>query len=226
MPETARFCPGCGAPRTHVRAELERRAAESGVSYEQLLAQARAEDQRERQIPGTPWAEPAPPGAAVPPPPEKRSRLWLILGIVGGSLLLLCICCAAAVAIAWDRYDVEVGEGEAGRAAREQLERGARGDFEGRWEMLHPSHRAEVPLSDFVDCGERPDVDGIEVLAEFTAETDVALLGDIDVRYVIYGLDSGATGSSTFARMTEQDDLWYWLMDTDDLNAYFEGRCP
>lgn len=225
MPESARFCPGCGTPRTHVREELERRAAETGRPFEDLLAEARAADQQTRQIPGTAWSAPVPP-AGPPAQPEKRSRLWLILGIIGGIFLLLCVCCAIVVAIAWDRFDVTVGESEAGRVAREELERGANGDFEGRWNLLHPDHRAVVPLEDFAACGERPDVGGIDILAEFTIETDIDFIGPADVRFVVYTLSGSTTGENTVVPMVEENGEWYWIMEGEDISAYQFGQCP
>ena len=45
MAETAKFCPNCGEPRSRVRQELERRADETGRSYEDLLQEERSSRQ-------------------------------------------------------------------------------------------------------------------------------------------------------------------------------------
>ena len=61
MAVAARFCPGCGSPRTWVRAELEREAARTGTPYATLLERARRGTLRLRE----------PMAAAVAPPPNR-----------------------------------------------------------------------------------------------------------------------------------------------------------
>jgi hypothetical protein len=57
MVADARFCPGCGTPRTWVRDALEREAARTGTPYEALLERARMGVLR-LDVPTTPQAPP------------------------------------------------------------------------------------------------------------------------------------------------------------------------
>lgn len=82
MSPAARFCPGCGIPRTAVRQELERASVTTGTPYEQLLAQARAADARDPQ-PALPVAEPAPPAV---PSNVSGTQVALIIGGVIAAL--------------------------------------------------------------------------------------------------------------------------------------------
>src|SRR5687768_5120507 len=66
MPDEARFCPGCGAPRGWVRQEIERAAARTGVPYTVLLEQAR---QGTFRLPNPAW---------TPAPPESRAGAIII----------------------------------------------------------------------------------------------------------------------------------------------------
>lgn len=104
MHEQTRFCPGCGAPRTAVREQLERQAAESGEPYDELLSIARAEDFRNVAAAG--FNTPLTPPVYTPPYERERgsgsgsdsrsggsNKLWWILGGIGGGILLICVGC-------------------------------------------------------------------------------------------------------------------------------------
>jgi len=72
MAADARFCPGCGAPRSWVRAELEREAARTGTPYATLLERARQGTLR--------LAEPE--IAAPATPTSNRPLIALLLAIL------------------------------------------------------------------------------------------------------------------------------------------------
>jgi hypothetical protein len=162
MDENARFCPGCGTPRTAVRQQLEQEAAATGLPYAALLERVRASESAAPAAPAGGWATATP--VATPVQQGGRSRLWLILGIIGGVLLLICVLCAVVGVVLMNRFDVNLGDSPEGDAARHQLELAAAGRFEERWDLLHPDQQAAVPLEDFMQCAEFDDIDSIEIL--------------------------------------------------------------
>lgn len=76
MQPSVSFCPGCNAPRTHVRRELERRSRETGVPYDTLVERERAKHAAPAKSHGTP-------------------RWLIVMGIVLGSCVILGIIGAA-----------------------------------------------------------------------------------------------------------------------------------
>lgn len=85
MSPTARFCPGCGIPRTAVRQELERASAATGIPYEQLLAQARENDAHNpRSAPPVP--EPTP--SAIPSGVSGKQVALIIGGLIVAVLVI------------------------------------------------------------------------------------------------------------------------------------------
>lgn len=95
MPAEARFCPGCGEPRTAVREGLQRAAELSGLPYDDLLRQARAADAH-APIPLRP----------SPPPPAAEKRPWLRIALLaGGGLLGVCVLLAVVAALVSDDDD-------------------------------------------------------------------------------------------------------------------------
>lgn len=223
MPDAARFCPGCGTPRSSVREQLEREAAETGVPYESVLARERDAERQQRIAAGHTWTT-----IPVPSPaqPEKRNRLWLILGILGGVFLLLCVCCVGAGVLAWQRFDVTVGEDAAGRVARRELELGADGEQGERWDLLHPAYQLEVPRERFIECERTLDIRNIDVVMAFDYEMDVTLVGSREVRFVLYNADGGSSENTQVVPMVQEDGEWYWIMSDADLDEYLAGRCP
>lgn len=90
MPSAARFCPGCGEPRTAVRENLRQAAQLSGLSYETLLRLAREQDA----------AQPIPLATAPPaqsPPRRKPLRIALL---AGAGLLGVCVLAGIIAAVA------------------------------------------------------------------------------------------------------------------------------
>lgn len=220
MLESARFCPGCGAPRTAVREQLERQAAETGVPIEDLLRQER---ERDRQAQANTWAYPA---ASSPAPPPTSNRVWWIVGIVAGGLLLLCVMCVVIGLVAYQRSGVSIGEGDAGSAAREQLFLEARGQWGAQWDMLHPAHQEVVARDQFVACGEPSELSEVVVLVEFNEELDVARLGRVTTRVVTYSATRNGVAEADALRMISADGAWRWLMSPTELAVYQSGRCP
>jgi hypothetical protein len=216
MAESAQFCPGCRTPRTAVRERLEQEAAATGVPYEQLLEQARAD-----------YVRGAPPQVAVAPPAARSNRgIWIGLGIAGGILLLACVGCVVASAIFWSSADITVGEGDAGAAARRELLLGAFGRDDERWQLLHPAHQQAVLLDDFVACGEDRDIDEVEVLGEVDRTRDVPLVGETDGRNVFLVITDDDANEFEQVFMVEVDGEWRWVLDDEELDAYQLGGCP
>ena len=89
MPASARFCPGCGRPRTATLAEVARESAASGADYAAVLERAHAEDIVTRSQ--TEVAR------------RRRRRKWT-LGAIAGSLLLI-VSCGAASLLAYKAAD-------------------------------------------------------------------------------------------------------------------------
>lgn len=85
MPPSARFCPGCGIPRTAVRQELERASVTTGIPYEQLLAQARENEARAPQP--APVSTPVAPQASSSPVSPKQVAL-IIGGLIVAALVI------------------------------------------------------------------------------------------------------------------------------------------
>lgn len=83
MQPSDRFCPSCGIPRTHVRQELERASATTGIPYERLLGQARERDAKERAS-----APSAPPSIVTT---RKRPDAQVALIVIGVLLVLAVI---------------------------------------------------------------------------------------------------------------------------------------
>ncbi len=225
MDDRARFCPGCGTPRTAVREQMERESIATGVPYADLLNRERGsagESQRPPQASG--WSTPEQP----PPAPRKeRGRLWLILGIVGGVLLLACVGCVIAAAVVIDRFDVDIGDSPEGSAAREQLQLATQGRHEERWERLHPDHQITVPVDLFATCAEFEGDGSVDILASFgNDDSFIPRVGIVDARVVIYTVDGGGTTNTDFVEMVQVDGEWRWTLDESDLNQYVAGRCP
>ncbi len=219
MHESARFCPGCGTPRTAVREQLEREAAATGVPYADLLDQARAEERRRTQGSAIGWAQTI---SREQTAPKRRNRIWVILAVVGGVLLLACVGCLVAGVIVSSRLGVKVGEGEAGEAAREQLS-----NFRGRWDRLHPAHQAVVSREEFAACSERLDLLNVQVLAEYDRDVDVPLVGPTGARAVVFTATTRDGQSVTdTVHMVEVGGEWVWFLSQDELDAYLDGRCP
>lgn len=225
MDEGARFCPGCGTPRTAVREQLERESAATGIPYAQLL-------ERERTSGGAmPAADAssgwATSGPAAPVPPKGRGRLWLVLGIIGGVLLLLCVGCVVVSLILINRFDVNLGDSPEGDATREQLELATEGRHEERWELLHPDQQLVIPLDLFATCAEYEDAGSIDILASI-AEDDTVLprVGLVDARVVVYTISVDGSTETDYVDMVMLDGQWRWTMDSDEINDYQAGRCP
>jgi hypothetical protein len=224
MDDRARFCPGCGTPRSFLREQLEREAAATGVPYEQLL-------ERERSTPTV-----APPGQQagwnVPTPPaaestSSRRTLWIVLGIIGGVFLLSCAGCVVTAAVLIDRFDVDLGDSPEGTAASRQLELAARGQHQERWELLHPGQQAAVPVGMFAICAQYEDANSIDILLSFASNDSlVAGVGVVDTRVVLYSLDEGIRTETEFVEMVQVDGEWRWTMSEDDLRDYELGICP
>jgi hypothetical protein len=227
--DEASFCPGCGAPRTHVRERLERQAAESGVPYEQLLRQAREEDFRNRAMTG--FATPVTPPVYTPPVDreKKSNKLWWILGGVGGGLLLICVACVVVALVFWERSGIEVGEGESGAVIRRQLELAEEGRFQERWQLLHPAQREAVPAVDFVNCGRTFTIEEFDVLLTRNAnveDANIPFINSGDVRAVDYVyVQDGETFTAT-DYVVRQGDTWYWTLSLDEISAFRQGGCP
>lgn len=83
MNTTARFCPVCGIPRTHVRQELERASVSTGIPYERLLERAREHD---AQSPRVAVNAPTTPDRSVPSTRVALIALGVLLafGVVVG----------------------------------------------------------------------------------------------------------------------------------------------
>jgi len=224
MDEQARFCPGCGTPRTSVRERLEREAAATGVPYAQFLERERSSGVAVAP-PGTDgWSVP---GGAAPPPPKGRSRLWLVLGIIGGVLLLLCVGCVVASYVLINRFDVDLGDSPEGGAAQEQLQLATSGRHAERWERLHPDQQLIVPVDLFATCAEYDDAGSVDILASFgDDDTFISRVGDVDARIVIYSISDGGSNETDFVEMVEVNGEWHWTMDMEALDQYEAGRCP
>jgi hypothetical protein len=224
MDESARFCPGCGTPRSFLREQLEREAATTGVPYEQLL-------ERERSTPRAPTAG-QPAGWNVPTPPaveakSSRRTLWLVLGIIGGIVLLSCAGCVVTAAVLIDRFDVDLGDSPEGQAAQRQLELAARGQHRERWELLHPGQQQAVPAGMFAICAQYEDADSIDILLSFANnDTLISRVGVVDARVVLYSLDAGIRTETEFVEMVQVEGEWRWTMSDDDLRDYELGICP
>lgn len=225
MDERARFCPGCGTPRTAVREQLEHEAAATDVPYEQLL-------ERERSSGGAGVATGGPgswdvAGPVAPAPPKERSRLWLVLGILGGIMLLVCVGCVVVSLILIDRFDVDLGDSPEGDAAREQLQLATSGRHEERWERLHPDQQLVVPVDLFTTCAEFDDAGSVDILASFgNDDTFIPRIGDVDARVVLYTIDDGGSTQTDFVEMVRLNGEWRWTMDADQIGDYQSGRCP
>lgn len=83
MPANARFCPGCGIPRTHVRQELERASATTGIPYERLLEQAREQDARQQPPLPAPTSEPAEPVAT-----DARRQIGVVITVLLAAIVV------------------------------------------------------------------------------------------------------------------------------------------
>jgi hypothetical protein len=221
MHEGAQFCPGCGAPRTATRERLQRRAAETGIPYEQLLIDAREED---RQAQAGAWTH-APVTAPVQPE-KKNNRLWWVLGIIGGVTLLACIGCLLLFWAIRRETGLSFGEGSAGTVARQYLEAGSRGQFDQQWELLHPDQQASVPRDLFIDCRVDADVRDITILVEFTEDTTVPRVGFVTTRVVTYSINRDGSNTGEMVRMVQANESWRWTLEADPLQAYEAGRCP
>jgi hypothetical protein len=224
MDERARFCPGCGTPRTFLREQLERESAATGVPYEQLLA-------RERSTP--PAATPGQPTGwtvAAPPPidkPRERRRLWIVLAVIGGVFLLGCAGCVVTAAVLIDRFDVNLGDSPEGEAAQRQLQLAAQGRHEERWELLHPDQQEAVPVGMFAICAQYDDADSIDIILSFADDNNfIARVGVVDTRIVLYSLDAGVSTETDFVEMVQVDGEWRWTMSEDDIRDYELGICP
>lgn len=224
MDERARFCPGCGTPRTAVREHLERESAATGVPYAELL-----ERERSSGGPGTTPIGPAGwnvPGATAPATPKDRSRLWLVLGIVGGVLLLFCVGCVVISMVLINRFDVDLGDSPEGDAAREELQLATQGRHEERWDLLHPDQQIAVPLDLFVTCAEYDDAGSVEILASFANDdTFISRAGIVDSRVVIFTISEGSDEAG-YVEMVDVDGTWRWTMTDEQIDDYEAGRCP
>jgi hypothetical protein len=225
MDERARFCPGCGTPRSAVREALERESAATGVPYAQLL-------ERERSSGNTGPVTAGPGGWGVPqqtapPPPTNRRRLWITLGIIGGILLLLCVGCVVVSAILIDRFDVNLGDSPEGDAARRQLELASDGQHEERWELLHPDQQLVVPVGLFATCATHDDSGSVDIFGSVADNnTFIPRVGNVDARIVLYGFSSGATNESGYVYMVQVDGEWRWTLTEDEIRDYELGICP
>lgn len=225
MDERARFCPGCGTPRTAVREQLEREAAATGVPYAQLLERERSSGGAALPTAGASgWGAPGP---IAPAPPKERGRLWLVLGIIGGVLLLICVGCVVVALILIDRFDVDLGDSPEGSAAREQLQLATAGRHEERWERLHPDQQLVVPVDLFVTCAEFDDADSIDILASFGDDNSIIpRIGNVDSRVVLYNISDDGSTETDVVEMVRLNGEWRWTMDAEQINAYEDGRCP
>ncbi|HEX5166432.1 MAG TPA: zinc ribbon domain-containing protein [Thermomicrobiales bacterium] len=225
MDENARFCPGCGTPRTSVREQLEREAAATGVPYATVLERARTSGSPVTAAPPGGWATSAP--VARPQQEQGRGRLWLVLGIIGGILLLVCAGCAVAGVVLMNRFDVNLGDSPEGDAARHQLQLAGAGRFEERWDLLHPDQQIAVPLELFTQCAEFDDVGSIEILGSFRDDdTFVPRAGIVDTRVVIFTYSDGGSTETDAVSMVKVDGEWRWTMTSDQIADYQAGRCP
>jgi hypothetical protein len=225
MDERARFCPGCGTPRTAVREALERESAATGVPYAQLLERDRTSGSTGPTPSGAAgWGEPQ---QAAPPPPQDRRRLWIILGIIGGVTLLLCVGCVVVAAILFNRFDVNLGDSPEGDAAREQLELASAGRHEERWELLHPDQQLVVPVGLFATCAQYDDSGSVEIFASVQDNnTFIARVGTVDARVVIYAFSEGTSNETGFVYMVRVDGDWRWTLTDDEIRDYELGICP
>lgn len=82
MTEAARFCPGCGRPRTHVEQFLRQVSARTGTSYEVLLEQARS---GELVVPVDRWQEP------LEQPEDGSTGVDLALALIAAAILILVV---------------------------------------------------------------------------------------------------------------------------------------
>lgn len=225
MDDRARFCPGCGTPRSAVREQLERESIATGVPYAELLDRERGATAGSRpptHVGG--WSTPEPPPA---PPRKERGRLWLVLGIIGGMLLLACVGCVVTAAVLIDRFDVDIGDSPEGSAAREQLQLATQGRHEERWDLLHPDHQIAVPIDLFVTCAEFEGDGSIDILASFGNDGSfIRRIGIVDSRVVIYTIEGRGTTNTDFVEMVQLDGEWRWTLEDSDLNQYEAGRCP
>ena len=132
MAAEARFCPGCGSPRTWVRAELEREAARTGTPYATLLERAR---QGTLRLGG--------PETTLPvPKPASRWPVAILLAVLAvpfaigfaavGADWLVITGLVAAIAVLYstshgriDRLEARLGQVEARPAARGMLQTAA-----------------------------------------------------------------------------------------------------
>ncbi|MDQ3548159.1 MAG: zinc ribbon domain-containing protein [Chloroflexota bacterium] len=224
MEEQARFCPGCGTPRTSVRERLEREAAATGVPYAQLLERERSTGSVVATSGADGWGVPA---RAAPAPTTGRSRIWLVLGIIGGLLLLLCVGCVVAAYVLIDRFDVDLGDSPEGDAAREQLQLATSGRHAERWERLHPDQQLVVPVDLFSTCAEYDGAGSVDILASFGDDnTFISRVGDVDARIVLYSISTGGSNETDFVEMVHADGEWHWTMDMGEIDHYEAGRCP
>ena len=221
----ARFCPGCGTPRTAIREALERESVATGVPYVQLLERERTSSSTRPATSGqSEWGVPQP---AAPPPPRDRRRLWVILGIIGGVLLLLCVGCVAVTAILIDRFEVDIGDSPEGDAARDQLELATDGRHEERWDLLHPDQQLVVPVDLFATCAEYDDAGSVDIFGSVGNDnTFIPRVGYVDARVVFYSISEGGSNETGFVEMVQLDDEWYWTMTEDQIRDYELGRCP
>jgi hypothetical protein len=226
MDENARFCPGCGTPRTALRQQLEREAAATGVPYEALLERARTTGNTAHTVQAGGWATSAP--VASPAQGGGRSRIWLILGIIGGVMLLLCAGCAVVGVVLMNRFDVNLGDSPEGDAARRQLQLASAGRFDERWNLLHPDQQQMVPLEDFKQCAEFDDIDSIEIIASFgDDDTFIPRAGIVDGRVVLFAYSEGGSSTETGSvKMVKVDGTWRWTMTAGQIADYQSGRCP
>lgn len=224
MDARARFCPGCGAPRTAVREQLERESAATGVPYAEPLERLRSSGST-GPTPAGPsgWSVPQP---TVPEAPNDHRGLWLILGVIGGVLLLVCVGCVVISMVLIDRFDVDPGDSPEGNAAREEIRLATQGRYEERWELLHPDQQTAVPLDLFVTCAEYADAGSVDVLASFANDdTAISRIGTVDSRVVIFTFSEGS-GDAGYVEMVQLDGEWRWTMTADQIAAYEAGRCP
>jgi hypothetical protein len=221
MPESARFCPGCGAPRSFVREHLQRESERSGVAYDELLERARHDPS---MIPSAPAI--APPVAASDPPPQDNQRLWWILGGVGLVTLLVCVACIAGVLLVRDQIDLTIGESEAGALARQQVELAGEGRAEERWQLLHPAHQEVAPLDRFVQCSQGIDITGVRVSLEYTETRHVERIGTVEVRAAVISARIGNQSITEPIYLVRHDGDWRWTLNPGAVDAFERGACP
>jgi hypothetical protein len=231
MHETTSFCPGCGAPRTAIRQQLERQAAETGEPYDELLNLARAEDFRQRVASGfsTPAAPSMAPPIYTPPidrPRKSGNKLWWILGGIGGGILLVCVGCVVIAMIVRSQAGITLGEGDAGSIIRQQLELAEQGRHQERWLLLHPKQRQEVPAENFVSCAMGTTITDFEVFLELNEQRDVPFVGDVKTRAVSYVYTQNGQSYSNVAYVVKDGDDLYWTLTLDEIAAYRTGGCP